>query len=174
MSGIRSWVTTMFLVRSCSTVSGFRSWLWWKSILETQDVACGEALVGVGILRPNAVDQAQLLQPSEVFVQGRNRHFRIVRQPRLRREAAEVGVVPVAQEPEHDLGGRFQPALLDGPDSCLVAHGAALHAGRARLVKPLSARAASASSTERTSAQPKPCAQTVSRKTSCDLRNRPV
>jgi hypothetical protein len=34
--------------------------------------------------------------------------------------------VPVAEKPEHDLGGRFQPALLDGPDSRFVAHGWAL------------------------------------------------
>ena len=53
---------------SQKAASGFRSWLWWKSILKPQDVACREALVGVGILRPNAVDQAQILQLGEVFV----------------------------------------------------------------------------------------------------------
>jgi recombinational DNA repair ATPase RecF len=31
---------------------------------------------------------------------------------------------------------RIDIATLDGPDSCLVAHGAALRAGRTRLVKP--------------------------------------
>ena len=173
-SGIRSWVVPLFFLRSQKAVSGFRSWLWWKAILKPQDVARGETLVSVRILRPNSVDQAQFLQSCQMFVQGRNRHFRIVRQPRLRREAAEVGVVPVAQKPQYDLGGRLKPTLLDCPDRCLMAHGCTLRTGRTRLVKPLSARAASASSTERTSAQPKPCAQTVSRKTSCDLRNRPV
>ena len=136
MSGIRSWLDLVFLVRSRKAVSGFRSWLWWKAILEPQDVACGEALVGVGILRPDPVDQAQFLQLGEMIVQGRDRHFDVIRQPRLRRKAAEVRVVPVAQKPQHDLGGRLQPALLDGPDGCLVAHGATLRAGRTRLVKP--------------------------------------
>ena len=117
-------------------MSGIRRWLWWKSVLEPQDVACRQALVGVGILRPDPMDQAQFLQFGEMLVQCRDRHFRIVRQPRLRWEAAEVRVVPIAQEPQNDLGGRLQPALLDGPDGCLVAPGAALRAGRTRLVKP--------------------------------------
>lgn len=56
MSGIRSWVAAMFPVRFRNAVSGFRSWLWWKPILEPQDVACSQTLVGVGILCPNAVD----------------------------------------------------------------------------------------------------------------------
>ena len=50
----------------------------------------------------------------------------------------------------------------------------ALRAGLHATGEAVSASAPSASSTERTSAQPKPCAQTVSRKTACDLRNRPV
>ena len=124
MSGIRSWVGLVFLVRSHKAVSGFRSWLWWKYILEPQDVACREALVGLGILRTNTVDEAQFLQLGKMLVQRRDRHFRIVGEPGLRREAAEVGVVPVAEEPKHDLGGGFEPALLDGPDGCFVAHGA--------------------------------------------------
>ena len=106
MSGIRRWIAALFLVRSRNAVSGFRSWLLWKAILKPQDVACRQTLAGVGILRTNPVDQAQFLQLGEVFVQRRDRHFGIVGQPRLRREAAEVRVVPVAQEPEHDLGGR--------------------------------------------------------------------
>ena len=112
MSGIRRWLAPLFLVRSHKAVSGFRSWLWWKSVLKSQDVACRQALVGVGVLRPNAVDQAQFLQLGKMLVQRRYRHFRIVGQPRLRRETAEVRVVPVAQEPQHDLGGRLQPALF--------------------------------------------------------------
>ena len=59
MSGIRSWVAVWFLVRSVKPVSGFRSWLLWKAILEPQDVACGLALVGAGIMDSDAVDQAQ-------------------------------------------------------------------------------------------------------------------
>ena len=136
MSGIRSWVAPVFFLRSRKAVSGFRSWLWWESILKPQDVACRQPLVSVGILRANPVDQAQLLQLGKVIVQCRNRHFRIVGQPGLRRKTAEVRIVPVAQKPQNDLGGRLQPALLDGPDGCLVANGAALRAGRTRLVKP--------------------------------------
>lgn len=136
MSGIWSWLAAVFFVRSRKPVSGFRSWLLWKSILEPQDVACGLPLVGAGIMDADPVDQAQFLEPSEVFVQGGDRHFRVVGQPRLRREAAEIRVVPVAEEPEHDLGGGFQPALLDGPDGGFMAQGAALRVGRTRLVKP--------------------------------------
>jgi hypothetical protein len=61
MSGIRSWVVVLFLVRSFKPVSGFRSWPLWKSILEPQDVACGLALVGAGIMDTDAVDQAQFI-----------------------------------------------------------------------------------------------------------------
>ena len=68
MSGFRSWVAGLFALRFRKTVSGFRSWLWWKTILKPQNVACSQALVGVGILRPNPVDQAQFLQLGEVFV----------------------------------------------------------------------------------------------------------
>ena len=111
MSGFRSWVAGLFALRSRKAVSGFRSWLWWEAVLKPQDVACGQAFVRVGILRANPVDKAQFLQLGEVFVQRRDRHFRIVCQPRLRRKAAEIWVVPVAQEPEHDLGGRLQPEI---------------------------------------------------------------
>src|SRR3990167_1590304 len=37
MSGIRSWVTVLFLVRSRKAVSCFRRWLLWKSILGFED-----------------------------------------------------------------------------------------------------------------------------------------
>ena len=69
MSGIRSWVGVLFFLRSCNSISGFRSWLWWKPILEPQDVARCFALVGARIIAANPVDQAQLLQPGEVVVQ---------------------------------------------------------------------------------------------------------
>ena len=128
MSGIRSWVAASFFFRSGKAVSCFRSWFWWKAILEPEDIACGQTFMGVRILCPNPVDQAQFLQLGKVVVQRRDRHFRIVGQPRLCREAAEVRVVPVAQESQHDLGGRLQPALLDGPDGRLVAHSAILRA----------------------------------------------
>src|SRR3989338_7157068 len=98
MSGIRSWVTVLFLVRSRKAVSCFRRWLLWKSILEPQDVACGLPLVGGGIMDADRVDQAQFREPGEVFVQGGDRHFRIVGKPRLRREAAEIRVVTVAEK----------------------------------------------------------------------------
>ena len=68
MSGFRSWVAILFLVRSVKAVSGFRSWLLWKSILESQDVACGLPLVGAWIMDADPVDQAQFLEPGEVFV----------------------------------------------------------------------------------------------------------
>ena len=44
------------------------------------------------------------------------------RRPCLRRETAKIRVVPVAGKPQHDLGGRLQPALLDGPVGGGVAH----------------------------------------------------
>ncbi len=136
MSGIRSWIVVLFLVRSRKAVCGFRSWLLWKAVLEPQDVAGRLALVSAGIVDANAVDQPQFLQLRKMIVQRLDRHFRVLGQPRLGREAAEVGVVPVAEKPQHDLGGRLQPALLDRPDGCLVAHDAALRAGRTRLVNP--------------------------------------
>ena len=55
MSGIRSWAAILFLVRSFKAVSGFRSWLLWKSVLEPQDVACGLPLVGARIMDADAV-----------------------------------------------------------------------------------------------------------------------
>ena len=69
MSGIRSWLNRLFLVRSRIAVSGFRSWLLWKSFFEPQDVACGQALVGARIMNAYPVDQAQLLQLGEMVVQ---------------------------------------------------------------------------------------------------------
>ena len=48
MSGFRSWVAAMFALRSRKAVSGFRSWLWWKPILEPQDVACREIPILIG------------------------------------------------------------------------------------------------------------------------------
>jgi hypothetical protein len=47
------------------------------------------------------MDQTQLFQLGEMFVQRRDRHFRIVGQPCLRRKAAEIRIVPVAQKPEY-------------------------------------------------------------------------
>ena len=73
MSGIRSWVVALFLVRSFKPVSGFRSWLLWESVLERQDVACSLALVGARIMDADAVDQAQRLEFREVAIQRRNR-----------------------------------------------------------------------------------------------------
>ena len=69
MSGIRSWAATMFFVRSRKAVSGFRSWLLWKSFFEPQDVAGGLTLAGARIMDANAVDQAQFLQLGEMVVQ---------------------------------------------------------------------------------------------------------
>ena len=129
MSGIRSWVAALFLVCSCISISGFRTWLLWKAVLEPQDVAGGLALVGARIMTAHPVDQAQFFELCQMLIQRRDRHFRIIRQPRLCRETAKIRVVTIAEKPQHDLGGRFQPALLNGPYSCLVAHGAALRAG---------------------------------------------
>ena len=83
MSGFRSWIVAVFFVRSAKTVSGFRSSLLWKPILEPQDVAGGLALVGARIVGADAVDQPQFLELREVVVQRRDRHFCIVCQPRL-------------------------------------------------------------------------------------------
>ena len=124
MSGIRSWVAVLFFVRSFKAVSGFRSRLLWKSIFEPQDVAGGLPLVGARIMHANAVDQEQLFQLCQMFVQRRDRHLGIMGQTGLRRKTPEIGIVPIAQKPEHDFCGWFEPALLDGPDGCFVAHGA--------------------------------------------------
>ena len=42
------------------------------------------------------------------------------------RETAIVGIEPVTEMPEHDLGRWFQPALLNGPVGGGMAHGATL------------------------------------------------
>ena len=109
MSGIRSWLNRLFLVRSRIAVSGFRSWLLWKAILEPQDVAGGLTLAGARIMDANPVDQAQLFKPGEVFVQRRDRHFRIVRQPRLGREAAESGLCRSHRNQSTILVAGFSP-----------------------------------------------------------------
>ena len=104
-------------------VSGFRRWLLWKSGLEPEDVSGGRTPVVVRIVGADAVDQAQVLQCRQMIVEGGDRHFRIFGQPRLGRETAEIRVVPIAEKPQNDLGGRSQPALLDGPVGGGMAHG---------------------------------------------------
>ena len=126
----------MFWLRSGFAISAFRRWLLWKSVLEPQDVAGGLSLVGAGIMGADAVDQAQCLEPGEMVVQRRDRHFRILGQPGLCRKAAEIRIVAVTKMPEHDLGRGLQPALLDGPVGGVMAHGATRHAGTMRVVKP--------------------------------------
>ena len=116
------WVVSFFHDFSKS-VSGFRRWFLRKSGLEPQDVSGGLAAVRVRLLGADAVDQAQFFQRRQVVVQGGDGHFGILGQPRLRRETAEVRVVAIAEKPQHDLGGRLQPALLDGPVGGGVAHG---------------------------------------------------
>jgi len=81
--------------------------------LEPEDVARRKTPVVVWIVGADAVDQAQFLQRREVLVQGGDGHFRILGQPRLLRKTAEIQVVTVAEEPQHDLRGRLRPALLD-------------------------------------------------------------
>ena len=61
----------LFFLRSAKAVSGFRSWLLWKSVLEPQDVAGGLTLVGAGIMDPDTMDQAQFLQPGALARAGR-------------------------------------------------------------------------------------------------------
>ena len=55
---------------------------------------------------------------------------------RARFEATGTGLNTCQQGTQMAHMDRFQPALLDGPDGSFVAHGAALRAGRTRLVKP--------------------------------------
>ena len=81
----------------------------WKSFFERQDVACGQALVGARIMNAYPVDQAQFLEPGEVFVQRRDRHFRVVRQPRLCREAAESGLCRSQRNHSTILVAGFNP-----------------------------------------------------------------
>lgn len=69
MSGFRSWVLDLFFVRSRQAVSGFRNWRLWKAVFEPQDVACGLAFMGARIMGADAVDQPQLFQLGEMFVQ---------------------------------------------------------------------------------------------------------
>ncbi len=105
--------------------------------LEPQDVAGRQLALGHGIEPRHPPQQAHCLQLAEVIVQRGPADLTVMRQPVLRGKAAVVGVEPVAEVPEHDLGRGLQPALLDGPVGGLVAHGAGLRgAGAMRVVKP--------------------------------------
>ena len=119
---IRRW-GIIFLHDFNKSVAAFRRWLLRESLLEPDDIAGGKAPMAVGIMGAHAVDQAQSLQRRQMIVQGRDRYFRILGQSRRGRETAEILVVPVAQIPQHDLGCRLQPALLDGPVGGGVAYG---------------------------------------------------
>lgn len=83
--------------------------------LEPQDVAGRHLPLGHGIDARHAKQQLRGLQPIEIVVQSRAADLAILRQPCLRRKAAEVGVEAVAEVPEHDRGRWLQPALFDGP-----------------------------------------------------------
>ena len=67
-------------------------------------------------------DQPRRFQLFEMGVERRARDFNIGRQLVLRRKAPEIRVVAIAKMPEHQLGRWHQPALLDRPVGCLVAH----------------------------------------------------
>ena len=103
-------------------ISTFRRWVLRKTPLESEDVARGHAPMRVRIVGADAADQAKPLQRCQMVVQGRDGHFRVLGQPRLGGKAAVVRVVAVAEQPEHDLGGRLQPALGDGLVGGGVAH----------------------------------------------------
>lgn len=120
MSGFRSWIVVLFTFRAVEAVSGFRSWLLREAVLEPQDIAGGLTTMSAGVMAADAPDEPCAFKQGEMLVQRRDRHLRVLGQPGLCRETAEIRVVPVAKEPEHDLGGGFQPALLDSPDSRLV------------------------------------------------------
>ena len=105
--------------------------------LEPQDIAGGQLALGHGVEPRHTPQQAHGLELAKVIVQCGPADLAVMRQPVLRRKAAVIRVEPVAQMPEHDLGRRLQPALLDGPVGGLVAHGAGLRgAGAMRVVKP--------------------------------------
>ena len=120
--GFRRWVV-IFLHDFNKAIVGFRRWFRRKSGLESQDVSGGLAAVRTRIVGAGTVDQAHFFQRAEMIVEGGDGHFRILGQPRLRRETAEVRVVPVTEDPQDDLGGRLQSALPDGPVGGGMAHG---------------------------------------------------
>ena len=120
-------------------VSDFWTWLgimWCKAFLEPQDVAGQHLALGDRIETRHLPQKPGRLEQVQMRVKSGAADLAIVCQTVLRGKAAEIRIVPVAQKPKHDLGGRLQPALLDGPDGRFVAHGADLRAGQTRLVKP--------------------------------------
>gem|GEM_PF-5617044 len=106
-----------------NSIFAFRRWLLRESLLKPEDVARRKTPVVVWIVGADVVDQAQFLQRGEVVVESGDGHFRIFSQPSLRRKTAEIRVVSVAEKLQLDLGGRLQPALLNGPVGGGVAHG---------------------------------------------------
>ena len=93
-----------------------------EPVLEPQNVAGRLLAFCHRIDAGAATDQTGQFQLAEMVVQGRAADLAIGCQPRLGREATEIGVVTVAEMPEHDLGGRLQPALQDRPVGRKMAH----------------------------------------------------
>jgi hypothetical protein len=85
-------------------------------------VRVGETLPRRRVDAALAADQTGLLEFVEIDVQSASRDLGIESQPLLRREAAVVWIVPVAEMPEHDLDRRLEAALLDGPVRGAMSH----------------------------------------------------
>ena len=93
-----------------------------EAVLEAENVTGRLLAFGDRIDAGAASDQTGDLQLAEMVVQGGSADLAIRRQPCLGRKAAEIGVVTVAEMPEHDLGRGFQASLQDGPVGCEMAH----------------------------------------------------
>ncbi len=100
-----------------------------EPVLEAENVAGRLLAFRYRIDACAAPDQTGQFQFPQMVVKRGSADLAIRRQPRLRRKAAEIGIVAVAEVPEHDLGRRLQPPLQDGPVRREMAHARVLRRG---------------------------------------------
>src|SRR5690606_9074408 len=103
-------------------VSSFWTWVSSEIRLESEVVARRFLPPGALVAALLATDQAGAFQRHQMLVQRRSRHLTAIGQILLRREAPVRRVMAIGQVPKHDLRGRLQAALRDGPVGGGVAH----------------------------------------------------
>jgi hypothetical protein len=110
------WFCTFFAVgRICR-----RQYLPLVFHLELQDISSAGKLAVAGDLLPN--NQARPFQFLNVSTDRTLRHFAVISQGFLGRKTAIIGVVSVSQIQQHHLRRGLQPALLESPVGCYMAH----------------------------------------------------
>src|SRR5579871_5550611 len=78
--------------------------------------------LGIRVAPGLTPDKAGALEDRKPAVQRRARDLAIVGERLLARETAMVGMIAIAEVPEHDFCGRLETALLDRPIGGGMAH----------------------------------------------------